>query len=349
MKREAAIGLHAAFLAAPLLVLPGSPANAKACPVKTVSDLKAADAAAKAVAISCDLRLDAGDVVRAPIELSGSKASNVTIDCGGGTLDGTGYKAHTLAIRSIRQTDGSWDVPHNVTVRNCTIKGDLRIIGMAENGQGTWLKQSSISEGHTARAQAAAPAKITVSNVTFIANGRIPLYAGPGTTGLDVSGSQFIGSTNSVVIYFDAESAGNIVEDNVFNIRTKSREQIALDGSADNRIAGNTFTDPVNGGIFLYRNCGEGGTIRHQAPQRNVIIGNTFRYKSASGAKPAVWIGSRQGNSRYCFNDAAYPFGSSLNSRDFAEHNSVTQNLLPGGSPSLIVNNDADNQVSGNR
>ncbi len=347
MKCNASIALHALMLAAALFAPSASAAAVKACMPKTVAALKAADGAAKPVEISCNLLLDAADVIRAPIQLSGAAASGTIVDCGGGMLDGTGYKAHTLAIRSIRRPDGSWDAPHDITIRNCTIKGDLRIIGMAENGQGPWLKQSSVSEGHTARAQAAAPGRITISNVTF--DGRIPLYAGPGTTGLDLSKSQFNGSTSSVAVYFDAESAGNLVENNVFDIRTRSREQIALDGAANNRIAGNTFTDPVNGGIFLYRNCGEGGTIRHQAPQGNVISGNTFRYDKAFGAKPAVWLGSRQGNSRYCFNDPAYPFGSSLNSRDFARHNSVTGNSLPGGSPALIVDNDADNQVSGNR
>lgn len=332
-----------------LLTLLAGPAVAKTCSRATIEQLKAADGAAKPVQLSCDIQLSPDDVIRAPIELSGSAASNTVVDCGGGTLDGSGYKAHTLAIRSIRKADGSWDAPSGITVRNCTIKGDVRIIGMAENGQGPWLKQSSTAEGHTARAQAAAPSNISIENVAFIAGGRIPLYAGPGTTGLTVSKSRFTGRTSSVALYFDAESARNAVEDNVFDTRTRSREQIALDGSADNRLAGNTFVDPVNGGIFLYRNCGEGGTIRHQAPQRNVIIGNTFRYAAASGDRPAVWLGSRQGNSRYCFNDAAYPFGSSLNSRDFAQHNSVTANRLPGGSPSLIVNNDAANQVSDNR
>jgi parallel beta-helix repeat protein len=163
-----------------------------------------------------------------------------------------------------------------------------------------------------------------------------------------VKQSIFTGTSTSVAIYLDAESANNDIERNTFAVKTKSREQIAIDASANNRIVGNTFDNPLNGGIFLYRNCGEGGTIRHQAPQRNDIIGNTFRYENTGRPKPAVWLGSRQGDSRFCFNDPAYPFGSSLSSRDFAQYNSVTANRFTGGDPSLIVNNDAYNQVSDN-
>jgi hypothetical protein len=342
-------GRRATLLALILLPLQPLPVWAEPCSSKIISSLKVAGGGAKPIQLSCDLLLASTDIIQTPIEVSGSKASDTLIDCGGGTLDGTGYKRDTLAIKAVHRPDGSWDPPSNVSIRNCTIKGDLRIIGMAANGQGPWLKQSSLTEGHTARAQAAAPSKVQISNVTFVAAGPIPLYAGPGTTGLVVGNSRFNGRTNGVAIYLDAESAGNIIENNQFDVHTKGREQIAVDGSANNRIAGNTFADPVNGGIFLYRNCGEGGTIRHQAPQGNMIIGNTFRYGGAFGAKPAVWLGSRQGNSRYCFNDPAYPFGSSWNSRDIAQHNSVKENTLPGGSPSLIVNNDAYNQVWGNR
>lgn len=337
------------LLLAPLISMSSIEASAKSCGADVFAALKAPEGPAKPVGLACDLRLTATDVIRTPIELAGSAASNTVIDCGGGTLDGSNYKAHTLTIKSIRRSDGTWDAPENITVRNCTIKGDLRVAGMAENGQGAWLKQSSVLEGHTARAQAAAPSRIEISDVDFQTAGRIPLYAGPGTTGMTVSNSRFSGSTSSVAIYLDAESANNVIENNQLNLSTKSREQIAIDGSAGNRISGNTFVDPVNGGIYLYRNCGEAGTIRHQAPQNNVITGNTFRYDRASGAKPAVWLGSRQGNRSYCFNDPAYPFGSSLSSRDFAQHNTVTGNSLPGGSPSLIVNNDANNQVSDNR
>src|SRR5690606_13104846 len=128
---------------------------------------------------------------------------------------------------------------------------------------------SSIREGHTAREQKAAPTRILISNVEFEANGGIPLYLGPGTTHVTIENSKFTGICGSVAIYLDAESAHNIIRNNTFNIQTM-REIIAVDGSANNRIEGNRFNLVSHGGIYLYRNCGEGGTVRHQTPHGNV-------------------------------------------------------------------------------
>jgi hypothetical protein len=71
---------------------------------------------------------------------------------------------------------------------------------------------------------------------------------------------------------------------------------------ARNRIEANRFALGGRGGVFLYRNCGEDGVIRHQTPSDNVITGNTF-----TGARwlwpNAVVVGSREGRRRYCAAD----------------------------------------------
>jgi hypothetical protein len=259
-----------------------------------------------------------------------------------------------VTIASIHQSDGGWDAPKHISVRNCIIEGAIRVIGMGENGEAEPVRQSSLSVGHTERAQAAAPSDIELSDLKISTNGAIPLYAGPGTTKLTVTNSTFSGDSGSVGIYLDAESADNTITNNHFELVTKSREVIAVDGSARDVITGNTFDNPVHGGIFLYRNCGEGGTIRHQSPQRNTIGNNLFRYTdhgltSWRTTKPAIWLGSRQGNRSYCVHDATRPFGSSLSSRDEATYNVVRDNRVEGGTTSLIVDNDEGNQVVGNR
>ncbi|EUC00529.1 hypothetical protein PMI07_003815 [Rhizobium sp. CF080] len=324
-------------------------AEAAACTADVYAGIRAPAAAGTApVALGCDLSLAKNDVITAPIVFSGSRASGVTLDCNGGTLDGTAAKRDVLLIQSVERPDGSWDVPRGTHIRNCTIRGGIRIRGLGANGEAENVRRSSLEAGHTQRAQAAAPSGITLSNITLEANGRIPLYAAPGVTGMTIENSRITGTSASTAIYLDAESAGNRIIGNTFTISTAKREMIAVDGSADNRIENNVFDNPVTGGIFLYRNCGEGGTIRHQAPERNLITGNTFRYRNFWGARPAVWLGSRQGARSYCFSSPGHPFGSSLSPLDFARHNTVTGNHLAGGAPELILDHDRENIVSGN-
>jgi hypothetical protein len=262
---------------------------------------------------------------------------------------GEGRKQKTAVIvRSKKTAPGSWDAPLNVTIRNCKINGFVRIYGLGENANGEIMKASSLNANHTAFAQASAPKNVRLENVTINAPGGIPLYVGPGVTGVALLDSRLEGKSTSVAIYLDAESANNTISNNVFGITTEKRELIAIDGSASNNIANNTFEHAENGGIFVYRNCGEGGVIRHQKPQFNQITGNTFHYEESFGAKPAVWLNSRNGHSKYCFQDPAHPYGSSVSKLDFAQHNVIRRNKLDGGSDSLIRNDDPTNEIVGN-
>lgn len=329
------------------------PAEARACPAPLYAELrKPADPKARPIEITCDVSLGPKDVIARPIAFSGAKASGTTLDCKGGTL-GTadaviGASRPTVVIRSLKGSDGQWSVPEGVTVRNCKIVGNLRLMGLGPNGQGELVKLSSRRSDHTARAQAAAPRDVLLDNLDFVARGTVPLYLGPGVTRVTVNGSRFRGDAKGTAVYLDAESADNRIIGNRFAVRTKRREQIAIDGSARNIISGNVFENPVNGGIFLYRNAGEGGTIRHQAPQYNRIEGNTFRYEPAGRPRPAIWLNQRNGKTSHRFSDPAFPFGSSLDPRDFAQFNVVRDNRFIGGGRGLIRNTDPTNEIVGN-
>ena len=264
--------------------------------------------------------------------LEGSAASGVEIDCGGGRIGRPGaeppFPNFTVEIRS-RAPQGArkeWDRPTDVAIRNCTIAGPVRVWGMAINGQGETLKLSSRSLGHTERAQAAAPSRITIDASTFEGSGAIPLYLGPGVTGFSLTNSRMLGRSGSVALYLDAESAENNITGNSFEIDT-GREVVAVDGSARNRITDNRFRITWRGGIFLYRNCGEGGTIRHQTPSFNTITGNRFEYGLPLHL-PAISVGAREGWRLYCGEDAGYPFGSSADNGDGATGNVVENNVV---------------------
>ncbi|NBB64681.1 right-handed parallel beta-helix repeat-containing protein [Pseudomonas sp. ODNR1LW] len=279
----------------------------------------------RAYRLTCRARLSGG-VVSRRILIEGAEASGAGIDCGGGVIRPEGEattRAPTVAIWSRRSGDG-WSRPTGVHVRNCTIVGNVRIWGMGAGGSMRDLLASSRTPGHTAAAQAAAPSDVALEQVRFEGTGTIPLYVGPGVTRTTVTRSRFGGRSTSVAVYLDAESAGAAIQDNDFSIRT-GREQIAVDGSGANRIIGNRFDLGGRGGIFLYRNCGEDGVIRHQAPSYNLITDNVFA--GAGWLRPrTVVVGAREGRRSYCDDDAGYPFGSSADDGDGATGNRVERN-----------------------
>ena len=266
------------------------------------------------------------------VVLAGSKASHKVIDCNGGWFnDG---KLTELIIRSKRTSEG-WDRPEDITIRNTRIRGAIRIIGMGRNGESPAVRESSVKLGHTERAQAAAPKGITITNVEIEADYRIPLYLGPGVTGVIFENSKLTGWSCSTGIYLDCESASNVIRGNHLAVRA-SRDLIAVDGSARNRIENNRFEHPSSGGIYLYRNCGEAGTVRHQTPHGNEIAGNVFDTASLRRGYYGIWLGQRNGQRGYCKEDAGYDFGSSADDRDFADDNTLANNrFVPAHSRSI--------------
>lgn len=278
--------------------------------------------------LTCRAALNGGRITR-PILIEGAEASGAGIDCGGGSIGRPGAQVTTrqptVAVWS-RASGAGFSRPQNVFIRDCTVHGAVRVWGMAAGGSMSDLRDSSRTPGHTAAAQAAAPAGVTLDRVRFLGTGSIPLYVGPGVTGLTLRNSSFAGRSVSVAVYLDAESAGNTIADNVFDITT-AREQIAVDGSARNRIVGNRFNLGRRGGIFLYRNCGEDGVIRHQTPSDNVITDNSF--SGVNWLRPqTVFVGAREGNRRYCSDDRGWPFGSSADDGDNATSNTVVRNRI---------------------
>lgn len=324
-------GLASALLAAIHLAGGAAPP----CDAETRARLLAPAASADdAVALACSLRLGPGDRVTKRIVLEGSRASGTDLDCAGATIGRAAaqpsFPNATIEIRSVARTrDGvaEWDRPSDIRIRNCSVEGPIRIWGMGRNGQAKALKLSSRRLGHIERAQAAAPTRVSIVGSRLEAHGGTPLYLGPGVTETTLQGSSITGEATAIAVYLDAESARNTLADNSFDIRT-GREVIAVDGSAHNRITGNRFRIAWRGGVYLYRNCGEGGTIRHQTPSFNTISGNRFSYRFPLHL-PAVSVGARDWWPQlYCGDDAGYPFGSSADDGDNPTGNDVRDNVV---------------------
>lgn len=332
-----------------LTALGSEPASAS-CSSEVVSELLSLPTKEDALfRLNCSVRLGPNDVITRPLAIEGSASSGLTLDCNGASIDGTGALSRaqpsTLVIRSIKTATG-WDRPEHILVKNCRILGSTKVYGIGVSGNEPDVRASSLMPGHTQRAQDAAPRDITFLQNEFQTDAKLPFYVAPGATRVVVEGSVFKGRTQTVAIYLDAESADNVIADNVFDIRTDKRELIAVDGSARNQIIGNRFNAVRNGGIFLYRNCGEAGTIRHQPPYGNRILDNEFE---VDGTRPAIWLNSRNGKSKFCFSDPARPFGSSLSPLDFARDNTVSGNSFLGAHEKTIRNEDPSNRIVENK
>jgi hypothetical protein len=306
----------------------------RACSAQEMRELTAApDAADTPFRLTCRAGLNGRPVLRRVL-IEGAEASGAGVDCGGGSLGRPGARTTTqtptVAIWS-RRIDGAvplWSRPTDIFLRNCTVHGAIRIWGMGVGGRIDDLRNSSRTPGHTVAAQAAGPSHISLTGLSFTATGSIPLYVGPGVTQVTVDGGRFGGRSDSTAVYLDAESAGAVIRNVGFDIRTP-REIIAVDGSARNTITGNRFVlgghAGSGGGVFLYRNCGEDGVIRHQTPSDNVITDNVFTGASLLPPRTVV-VGAREGGRRYCGDDRGWPFGSSLDDGDHATGNIVARN-----------------------
>lgn len=280
------------------------------------------------VSVNCSVTLQEGQNITRPMRLQGPQASGTTIDCQGGTIGREGRVVTTaeptIAIWSAKDANGQWQPPTHITVRNCHIIGNVRIWGMGADGRYDELRASSHTSDHTRRLQDTAPTHITLEALTLSARGSIPLYVGPGVTHVRLTGSAFDGSSNATAVYLDAESGHHTITGNHFATRT-GREVLAVDGSAHNRITDNRFELHRRAGIYLYRNCGERGVIRHQTPSYNLIADNHFR--GASWLRPRLVVeNARNGRRSYCGDDAGYPFGSSVDDRDNATGNVIRNN-----------------------
>lgn len=213
-----------------MMALPDRALAAVTCDAAQLAQIMAAPTAHQdRVDVVCSATLPVGSVVRKQLRFSAS-ARGVIFDCQGGriTLATDGAERDAVLITS-QQLHGAWQPPQDITIRRCHITGSVRVMGMAANGEGAQLRASSRYEGHTARAQAAAPSRIVLDALNIVGQGRIPLYLAPGVTHVTLKQSHIGGISRSVAVYLDAESGFNQFEHNVITTRTE-RELVAIDG-----------------------------------------------------------------------------------------------------------------------
>jgi parallel beta-helix repeat protein len=270
------------------------------------------------------------------------KKSNQIID-----LRGETYKGSILIRGAVS----------NVTIENGTVEGEIRC--RAESYRDVVERWNKTGEW-TRAIREASPSYVTLRDLKVLGGEDVhQVYLGPGTTYVDIRKVRFVGRSAGPSLYMSMESGHHRVTNCVFNSRTGSkREVIAIDGSADNVIRNNLFRNCKWGGIYIYRNSGEHGTIRHQEPRRNLITRNRFDLRDMALVRLGLdldipWgvkIGSRQGSRiRHNDLDAGHPWGSSASDLDFARENVVIRNQFKGDRwRRWVLDNDIDNEVANN-
>ncbi len=312
--------------------------ESKLCGKKKIKEILApATAANPSVKLDCSLSLEnSNHTITKRIDIVDS---GVHLDCGNSTIKPTWYNNEygELNIYTEKRDDGVVHRVTDVTIKNCTIYGRIMIF---QQIHGRTSSQNPERPGHTSRAQGAAPSNITLDNLTIIGSGLsgdgTMVYFYPGVTYSKLINSEIKGDApmpDGGGIYLDAETAHLTIKNNYIHAKTHHREQMSIDGSAHNRIVGNTFSALNHGGIYIYRNCGESGGVRHQWPRQNQIINNIFYYDKYDGELPSIWVGSRNQKTRdndieYCHLDDGFPFGSGASNEDFAKYNAIGFNRI---------------------
>jgi parallel beta-helix repeat protein len=285
--------------------------------------------------------------------------SGVTLDCQGAKIVGpTNSGSRGILVRAPQGVALS-----NITVRNCHVEGYLNSVRVTRDGF------RNLAQGEE---YLTPTSNIVIEDSTF---------KGSRGTGIFVDGyvedvtirDNTIDGAGSVGIYLETGSRRNRVEGNsIINNGYREngangqlatfgttqvwwwgvgREGLAVDGSYENVIVDNAFYNNSNGGLFLYKNCGEYPSRpsyfeRRYHARDNLIEGNTF-----IGGRNGVWVGSRMGENTYpmeCTDPAYINSGITRVVLDYAEDNVVRDNRFVEVTYGVRVEDDRTT-VEGNR
>lgn len=315
--------------------------------------------------IKCVPIFTGAEVVNALLNIQGSLLSGQTFDCKQAQLKGG------LLINSAKtgqlDADGDpvFDPPKNITFINCNITSPVVLSGMGSAPDPVIRTASRRGNpaAYVKKIRANAPSGITI-NQSHIQHAGHQIYLSPGVNRFSLLNSVIEGSveSNGQALYLETETSGNFIMGNTFNVKTGFREQIAVDGSSNNTIVNNKFLSMAHGGIGLYRNCGEGGTVRITGPINNSITNNIFIYDNVAQAtehsgnnagslgspfslsqptySTAVMAGMRDGlpnwfrlykwvlPADHCPLDAGLSYGSSISDYDHVRNNGIRDNQV---------------------
>lgn len=264
-----------------------------------VGVLLSGSAAAQPAACGANLRIDRSLQLEPGCRYTGSTVitgSNLVLDCQGATLDGDYKVVPVLRV-------GGDKMVSDVEIRNCVItgsRGSAVIIGLSAPDS----RKPLGVDGRPDPAQH--PHRITLRDVTVARNGGVGIFVDDYVQDTSILNST-VEDNAAVGIYLEHNSrrsriANTRVARNGFGRNSgipaasnTSREGIAVDASADNIIENNTISGNNQGGIFLYRNCGEQPNNPNQVLRTQPATGNVIRDNVIEGGSlVGIAIASRQ-------------------------------------------------------
>ncbi len=324
------------------------------------STLIGCDRAVETVQITSDAHLDPACTYTGGVEIT---ASNVVFDCRGAHItDVEGSHGRGISVSANSHT--SLD---HITVRNCIVSGFLNNVRVSREG----------FKALPAGSEYEAPfSDIVIENSRLYSSRGSGVFVNAFVTDVTLRNLE-IANSGGVGIYLEAGSKDNVVEHNTIRnngfgdvdpvngipfdlgggvqvrVLQTGREGIAIDGSRNNRVAGNFIHSNAAGGIFLYKNCGEYATQKpNQWWQRNYgADGNVLEGNTVANEPEGIWVGSRMAEDQYFMDcsDPAYESGPLHRIHlDYARNNALRNNTLTQVGNAVRVE-DNGTTVEGNR
>ena len=244
---------------------------------------------------------------------------NSTLDCNGHSL---------TASREEGRTNNAVELSgNNARIVNCTIDGyitGIRVGSKIPTREILLLKDLGKQEAltHIAQLKQNATRNKLVANNLFKNIVQASIYVQMFAEDTTITNNHFI-DAGRMAIYLDTYSSNAMITKNTIHgsgyNHISGREGIAIDGSSNNFITNNTFSESKLAAITLYKNCGERGLPRYFGANSNTIVDNFF-YDEAKG----VWIASRADRDRFpdCIDS---PIHGNV-ARDIAQYNTVSNN-----------------------
>jgi parallel beta-helix repeat protein len=339
---------------AAVLVLSVALGACQLAPPVAGSVLIACDQAANRITVTTDSHLDPDCVYTGGFDVT---ASDTTLDCQGATIHGPKSAGAGIVISAPVGSD-----LHDVTVKNCHVNGFMNGLKVTRPGFRDLPAGGEYEDDLD---------DIVITESSFTDTYGVGLYVDGYVTGVSVT-HDTIRNAGSSGIYLETGSRGTTVAHNLLlqnGYRENGpggqafsfsgidlwfwgvgREGISVDGSYQNTISDNIFWNDSNGGVLLYKNCGEYPDRDRYFERRyhaddNLITRNTF-----VDERNGVWVGSRMAENTLPMDctDPAYidePLRRVV--LDYAQGNTVSDNVFQNVTYGVRVEDD-DNRITGN-
>jgi len=337
-----------------VLMLAGTLGACQLAPPIAGSVLIPCDQATNRITVTADAHLDPNCTYTGGFDIT---ASDTTFDCQGATVANPAHASVGIVISAPVGSD-----LHDVTVKNCHVNGFMNGLKITRPGFRDLPAGGEYEDDlHD----------IVITESSFTDTYGVGLYVDGYVTGVSVT-HDTIRNAGSSGIYLETGSRGTTVAHNLLlqnGYRENGpggqaftfsgidlwfwgvgREGISVDGSYANTIRDNVFWKNSNGGVLLYKNCGEYPDRDRYFERRypsddNLITGNLF-----ADERNGVWVGSRMAENTLPMDctDPAYidePLRRVV--LDHAEHNTVSDNVFQNVTYGVRVEDD-DNSVTGN-